>query len=52
MKVCLMIEAQEGVRGTASCVRRRGVQRVMLQHLQHEHVERVAVLGEAAARLR
>jgi hypothetical protein len=29
-----------------------GVERVMLQHLQHEDVERVAVLGEVAARLR
>ena len=29
-----------------------GVERVMLQHLQHEDVERVAVLGDVAARLR
>jgi alkanesulfonate monooxygenase SsuD/methylene tetrahydromethanopterin reductase-like flavin-dependent oxidoreductase (luciferase family) len=29
-----------------------GVERVMLQHLQHEDVERVAVLGEVASRLR
>jgi alkanesulfonate monooxygenase SsuD/methylene tetrahydromethanopterin reductase-like flavin-dependent oxidoreductase (luciferase family) len=29
-----------------------GVERVMLQHLEHEDVERVAVLGEVAARLR
>jgi alkanesulfonate monooxygenase SsuD/methylene tetrahydromethanopterin reductase-like flavin-dependent oxidoreductase (luciferase family) len=29
-----------------------GVERVMLQHLQHEDVDRVAVLGEVAARLR
>jgi len=29
-----------------------GVERVMLQHLQHEDVERVGVLGEVAARLR
>jgi alkanesulfonate monooxygenase SsuD/methylene tetrahydromethanopterin reductase-like flavin-dependent oxidoreductase (luciferase family) len=29
-----------------------GVERVMLQHLQHEDVERVSVLGEVAARLR
>jgi alkanesulfonate monooxygenase SsuD/methylene tetrahydromethanopterin reductase-like flavin-dependent oxidoreductase (luciferase family) len=29
-----------------------GVERVMLQHLHHEDVERVAVLGEVAARLR
>jgi alkanesulfonate monooxygenase SsuD/methylene tetrahydromethanopterin reductase-like flavin-dependent oxidoreductase (luciferase family) len=29
-----------------------GVERVMLQHLEHEDVERVAVLGEVASRLR
>src|SRR5690348_8009737 len=29
-----------------------GVERVMLQHLEHEDVDRVAVLGEVAARLR
>jgi alkanesulfonate monooxygenase SsuD/methylene tetrahydromethanopterin reductase-like flavin-dependent oxidoreductase (luciferase family) len=29
-----------------------GVERVMVQHLQHEDVERVAVLGEVASRLR
>jgi alkanesulfonate monooxygenase SsuD/methylene tetrahydromethanopterin reductase-like flavin-dependent oxidoreductase (luciferase family) len=29
-----------------------GVERVMLQHLQHEDVERVALMGEVAARLR
>jgi len=29
-----------------------GVERVMLQHLHHEDVDRVAVLGEVAARLR
>jgi alkanesulfonate monooxygenase SsuD/methylene tetrahydromethanopterin reductase-like flavin-dependent oxidoreductase (luciferase family) len=29
-----------------------GVERVMVQHLRHEDVERVAVLGEVAARLR
>jgi alkanesulfonate monooxygenase SsuD/methylene tetrahydromethanopterin reductase-like flavin-dependent oxidoreductase (luciferase family) len=29
-----------------------GVERVMLQHLEHEDVETVAVLGEVAARLR
>jgi alkanesulfonate monooxygenase SsuD/methylene tetrahydromethanopterin reductase-like flavin-dependent oxidoreductase (luciferase family) len=29
-----------------------GVDRVMLQHLQHEDVERVVVLGEVASRLR
>ena len=29
-----------------------GVERVMLQHLEHEDVERVAVLGGVAARLR
>jgi len=29
-----------------------GVERVMLQHLEHEDVERVAVLGDVASRLR
>jgi nicotinate-nucleotide pyrophosphorylase len=41
-------ELEEQLRAYADA----GVERVMLQHLQHEDVERVAVLGEVAARLR
>ena len=41
-------ELEEQLRAYADA----GVDRVMLQHLQHEDVERVAVLGEVAARLR
>jgi alkanesulfonate monooxygenase SsuD/methylene tetrahydromethanopterin reductase-like flavin-dependent oxidoreductase (luciferase family) len=41
-------ELEEQLRAYADA----GVERVMLQHLQHEDVERVAVMGEVAARLR
>jgi len=41
-------ELEEQLRAYAEA----GVERVMLQHLEHEDVERVAVLGEVAARLR
>jgi len=41
-------ELEEQLRAYADA----GVDRVMIQHLQHEDVERVAVLGEVAARLR
>ncbi len=41
-------ELEEQLRAYADA----GVERVMLQHLQHEDVERVAVLGEVASRLR
>jgi hypothetical protein len=41
-------ELEEQLRAYADA----GVERVMLQHLHHEDVERVAVLGEVAARLR
>ena len=41
-------ELEEQLRAYADA----GVERVMLQHLEHEDVERVAVLGEVASRLR
>jgi alkanesulfonate monooxygenase SsuD/methylene tetrahydromethanopterin reductase-like flavin-dependent oxidoreductase (luciferase family) len=41
-------ELEERLRGYEAV----GVERVMLQHLEHEDVERVAVLGDVAARLR
>lgn len=41
-------ELEEQLRAYADA----GVERVMLQHLHHEDVERVAVLGEVASRLR
>jgi len=41
-------ELEERLRAYADA----GAERVMLQHLEHEDVERVAVLGEIAARLR
>jgi alkanesulfonate monooxygenase SsuD/methylene tetrahydromethanopterin reductase-like flavin-dependent oxidoreductase (luciferase family) len=41
-------ELEEQLRAYAAV----GVERVMLQHLEHEDVERVAVLGDVASRLR
>jgi hypothetical protein len=41
-------ELEERLRAYADA----GVERAMLQHLAHEDVERVGLLGEIAARLR